>query len=229
MNEHLYRSADDRIIAGVAGGLADLWDIDPSIVRIGWVILTPITGGLALLVYIVMAIVVPEERPVPGSGPGWGPAGPGWTTYVPPSGPTAADATPIAGAVAGTPPSGPGAAGPQAAEPIPGTAGPQAAGPMPGAAGPAPGSSWWSDARRADRERRRAERRAWRAQRRAEGGSRPGDAALVGGIILILIGAAVFAAEVWPWFEWHRAWPIGLIVVGGLLIARSVWPRPTNL
>lgn len=61
MNEHLYRSRDDRMLAGVAGGLAEIWDADPSLVRIGWALLAILTGGVALIVYIVMAIVVPEE------------------------------------------------------------------------------------------------------------------------------------------------------------------------
>jgi phage shock protein C len=61
MNEHLYRSRDDRMIAGVAGGLAEIWDADPSLIRIVWALLIFLTGGIALLVYIVMAIVVPEE------------------------------------------------------------------------------------------------------------------------------------------------------------------------
>ena len=61
MNEHLYRSRDDRMLAGVAGGLAEIWDADPSLIRIVWALLVVLTGGIALLVYIVMAIVVPEE------------------------------------------------------------------------------------------------------------------------------------------------------------------------
>ena len=61
MNEHLYRSRDDRMLAGVAGGLAEIWDADPSLIRIVWALLIVLTGGIALLVYIVMAIVVPEE------------------------------------------------------------------------------------------------------------------------------------------------------------------------
>lgn len=63
MAERLYRSPDDRMLAGVAGGLAEMLDIDPSIIRIVWAVLIVVTGGLALLVYIVMAIVVPE-RPI---------------------------------------------------------------------------------------------------------------------------------------------------------------------
>jgi phage shock protein C len=61
MSTHLYRSRDDRMLAGVAGGLAELWDADPSLVRLVWALLVILTGGIALVVYIVMAIVVPEE------------------------------------------------------------------------------------------------------------------------------------------------------------------------
>ena len=61
---HLYRSRDDRMLAGVAGGLAELWDADPSLVRIVWALLVILTGGIALVVYIVMALVVPDEDDV---------------------------------------------------------------------------------------------------------------------------------------------------------------------
>ena len=65
MNRRLFRSSDDRLLAGVAGGLADLWDVDPSLVRIVWLILVPLTGGFALIAYVVMAFVVPEEEDLP--------------------------------------------------------------------------------------------------------------------------------------------------------------------
>jgi phage shock protein C len=61
MGQRLYRSRADRVVAGVAGGLAEIWGVDPSIVRILWVLLIIFTGGLALVVYIVMAVVVPDE------------------------------------------------------------------------------------------------------------------------------------------------------------------------
>ena len=61
--DRLYRSRDDRMLAGVAGGLAELWDADPSLIRIIWALLVVFTGGIALIVYIVMAIVVPEGEP----------------------------------------------------------------------------------------------------------------------------------------------------------------------
>lgn len=68
MGYRLYRSRRDRMLAGVAGGLAQMWGADPSLVRIIWALLVVFTGGVALLVYIVMAIVVPEEDEVFGPG-----------------------------------------------------------------------------------------------------------------------------------------------------------------
>src|SRR3990172_5175535 len=66
MDDRLYRSRDERMIAGVAGGLAERLDLDPSLVRIIWAVLVLPTGFLALLVYVVMAIVVPgAERDAP--------------------------------------------------------------------------------------------------------------------------------------------------------------------
>lgn len=63
--DRLYRSRDDRMLAGVAGGLAELWGADPSLVRVIWALLVIFTGGVALIVYIVMAIVIPEEPDLP--------------------------------------------------------------------------------------------------------------------------------------------------------------------
>lgn len=61
MTDRLYRSRNDRMLAGVAGGLAEHWSVDPSLVRVVWAVLVPFTAGVALFVYIVAAIVVPEE------------------------------------------------------------------------------------------------------------------------------------------------------------------------
>jgi phage shock protein PspC (stress-responsive transcriptional regulator) len=49
----------ERVISGVAGGVAEYFDIDPSIVRIAWVLLALITGGVFLILYGVMWLVVP--------------------------------------------------------------------------------------------------------------------------------------------------------------------------
>lgn len=69
-NQRLYRSRDERMLAGVAGGLAQFFSIDPSIIRLIFVVLA-LAGGPGLLIYIIMWIVVPEEPvgPQPPTGP----------------------------------------------------------------------------------------------------------------------------------------------------------------
>jgi len=57
----LYRSRKERMIWGVAGGLAEYLDVDPVLVRIGFVLLT-FANGVGLLLYVLMAIVVPSEE-----------------------------------------------------------------------------------------------------------------------------------------------------------------------
>jgi phage shock protein C len=56
----LYRSRKDKMLGGVAGGLAEYFDVDPTIVRIIFVV-TLFLGGGGLIAYIIMWIVVPEE------------------------------------------------------------------------------------------------------------------------------------------------------------------------
>ena len=56
----LYRSRD-RQLAGVAGGMGEYLNIDPTVIRILWILLAIVSGGLAIIAYIVLAIVVPEN------------------------------------------------------------------------------------------------------------------------------------------------------------------------
>ena len=60
MQKHLYRSRTDRKIAGVCGGLAEYFGIDPTVVRIiAFILLLP--GGLpGFLPYVILWIIVPE-------------------------------------------------------------------------------------------------------------------------------------------------------------------------
>ena len=60
MARKLYRSKEDRWVAGVCGGLAEYLDIDPIIVRLIALILVLCAGG-GLLIYIIAWLVVPEE------------------------------------------------------------------------------------------------------------------------------------------------------------------------
>jgi phage shock protein C len=58
--KRLYRSRKDRVLFGVCGGIADYFKIDPTLVRIAWVILTLIYGA-GIILYIVLALIVPKE------------------------------------------------------------------------------------------------------------------------------------------------------------------------
>jgi phage shock protein C len=60
MTKRLYRSKYDRQIAGVCGGLAAYFNVDVTLVRVIFLLIT-FMGGPGLLLYIVLALVVPEE------------------------------------------------------------------------------------------------------------------------------------------------------------------------
>jgi phage shock protein C len=60
VRERLYRSRSDRMVFGVAGGLARYLNLDASIVRIVWVLLF-LAAGTGILLYIVAAVLIPEE------------------------------------------------------------------------------------------------------------------------------------------------------------------------
>ncbi len=60
MSKRLYRSLENRMIAGVCGGIAEYMDLDPTIVRLAWVVM--VFGlGFGILAYIVAWIIVPER------------------------------------------------------------------------------------------------------------------------------------------------------------------------
>jgi phage shock protein PspC (stress-responsive transcriptional regulator) len=59
-DEHLQRGGDGRMLAGVAIGLAEYFDIDPTLVRIGFVALT-LLGGLAVPLYLAGWLLIPAE------------------------------------------------------------------------------------------------------------------------------------------------------------------------
>lgn len=62
----LYRSREHRMFLGVAGGIADYFGIDPTLVRVVWVIvalahpLAPLTAPAVLLIYLALGIVIPN-------------------------------------------------------------------------------------------------------------------------------------------------------------------------
>jgi phage shock protein C len=64
----LYRCRHDRQLAGVASGMAEYLDLDPTVVRILW-ILSALLGGFTILLYIILAFVIPLEPMGVATGP----------------------------------------------------------------------------------------------------------------------------------------------------------------
>lgn len=193
MNNRLYRSPTDKVIGGVAGGLAVWLNIDPSLVRIAWVLLAIFSGGIFLLVYFVMMLVVPlppagwvPPQPMAGQGPAAG----GWQT---PGDPGPSGWQTPAGAAPGswqTPADAP------------------AGGPAPGGAPgawQAPPATWQTTP----------------APARGPSSINTGNAGIVFGIVLIVLGAW-FLLDQYINLDWALLWPLIVIVVGGALIVGAM-------
>jgi phage shock protein PspC (stress-responsive transcriptional regulator) len=59
--QRLHRAGRGRMVAGVAAGVADYFDVDPTIVRIGFVVLT-LMGGVAVPLYLAGWLLIPDEE-----------------------------------------------------------------------------------------------------------------------------------------------------------------------
>lgn len=60
MQKKLYRNTDSKIIAGVCSGIAEYAGVDPTVVRILWILFCAV-GGSGILAYIIAAIIMPER------------------------------------------------------------------------------------------------------------------------------------------------------------------------
>ena len=65
--KRLTRSRDDRMLAGVCGGLGDYFNIDPTLVRLGFAFLFFVGAGSPFLVYLLIWLIVPEAGAVAAS------------------------------------------------------------------------------------------------------------------------------------------------------------------
>lgn len=61
-SKRLYRSTQDKSLCGVCGGIAEYFNIDPTLIRLGWAILTVMSCGTGILAYVVAAIIIPEDN-----------------------------------------------------------------------------------------------------------------------------------------------------------------------
>lgn len=63
MSKRLYRIEQGKMLAGVCGGIAEYFDVDPSLVRLAWVLFCAV-GGSGVLAYIVAAIIIPKKSAI---------------------------------------------------------------------------------------------------------------------------------------------------------------------
>ena len=61
MEKKLYKSAKDKKVCGVCGGLAKYFAVDATLVRLIWAIVTLFTVGTGILAYIICALVIPDD------------------------------------------------------------------------------------------------------------------------------------------------------------------------
>ena len=60
-SKRLYRSSHDTMIGGVAGGLAEYFNLDPTIVRLLFILLAVVTAGNMVLIYLILWAVMPRN------------------------------------------------------------------------------------------------------------------------------------------------------------------------
>ncbi len=199
----LTRSSRERMWAGVAGGLAEFFDLDPSLVRLLWVAATVVSGGLAVAVYILAWIVLPrDERPATGGAhEPWH----GWSEEFHKE--TDRLAEEARRATHGWQHAGPGvsSAAPSSASP---SSGSTSSGPVSSQSTPTPPSDadpWWQSERYVEPH---------------HGHHYPARSA---GVVLVVLGVLLLAANagVFTWIQWRTMWPLIFIGLGVILLGRQ--------
>ncbi len=61
----LYRSVRERKLAGICGGMAEYLGIDPTLVRVIWILAALFSFGIVILLYLVLIFVIPSEDELP--------------------------------------------------------------------------------------------------------------------------------------------------------------------
>jgi phage shock protein C len=64
MKKRLYKIETDKKLDGVCGGIAEYFDMDPTLVRLGWVIITLFSAGAGVIGYIAAAVIMPPKSDV---------------------------------------------------------------------------------------------------------------------------------------------------------------------
>jgi len=59
--KQLYRSKNNRMLGGVCAGLGEHLDVDPTVIRLIWAVVTFLSFGTGIIIYILAWIIIPEE------------------------------------------------------------------------------------------------------------------------------------------------------------------------
>lgn len=59
--KRLYRSKKDRILGGVCAGLGEHLDVDPTVIRLIWAVVSVLSVGTGVIIYVLAWIIIPEE------------------------------------------------------------------------------------------------------------------------------------------------------------------------
>jgi phage shock protein C len=192
--------------AGVAGGIAEFFDLDPSLVRLLWVAATVVTGGLAVAVYILAWIVLPrDDRVANGGQHAWS----DWSReFHDETERLAREARRVADDVRETSNAwrAPGQEAPTSTSEIPSDAasGKRSTETQRPPSAPAEDAWWQSD----------------RYVERHHGHHYPARSA---GVVLVVLGVLLLAANagVFTWIQWRTMWPLIFIGLGVILLGRQ--------
>lgn len=62
MEKRLYKSNTNKMLAGVLGGIGEYFDLDPTLIRVGYLLLSFFSAGFpGLLLYIILAVIMPRR------------------------------------------------------------------------------------------------------------------------------------------------------------------------
>ena len=59
-DKRLYKSSVNYMICGVCGGIAEYLAVDPTLIRLAWVIFTCLSAGTGIIAYSIAAIIIPS-------------------------------------------------------------------------------------------------------------------------------------------------------------------------
>jgi phage shock protein C len=195
------RSSRERMWAGVCGGMAEYFDLDPTLVRLLWIAATIVSGGLGVPLYILGWVLMPRDDRPPAQGQypyqwrDWSQEFHNETQRL------AEEARRVAGEVSHGwhQTSGP-------HDPTTDTGAAPTPSPSPTAQpGPAAQPEWWQSGQYVEPHRQHG-----RSPRAA-------------GVLLVGLGVLLLAANagIFSWIEWRTMWPVILIGFGLLLLAKQ--------